>query len=311
MDEERNLTALVAALAEQTSRLETQERLLRRHERSQKALLASLESVSESISTISSTLTDMRDSGAILEATALAPIFDRVWNFMSERQLSLTDTLDSLANSEISFSRLGDGEFKLMASPWRNLAFQPNSFSLIESLEAIVAKPADGLLVGFPQFMRNSNYKSVWPLIWGHLEYLVPNGVMFGNAHVSRPLAFKFLGREAVDAWREVWRGKAVRVITGKGSRFDYVPALFDSALSFDRFDSLPVDAFSDIDRILAEGLDDDIDVYLISLGPAGSVLSHRMASIGRRALDIGHLSAAYLNAFEGRELPERTPLIR
>lgn len=302
---------LARTVAEQTLRLETQERLLRRHERIQKELLENLKLVSENLSKLSTTLTTMSDSSSVIEATALAPTFDRVWNFLSDRQLSLADTLDTLVNTDVSFSRLGDGEFKLMASPWRSLAFQPNSFELIDSLESILKEPTGNLLVGLPQFMRNSNYKAVWPLIWGHLEHLIPDGTSFGNAHVSRPLAFKFLGHDAVDAWRDVWRGKTVKIITGEGSRFDYVPNLFDSAQSLQRFDSVPIGAFSDIDRILSESIDEDTDLYLISLGPAGSVLAHRMAKVGCRALDIGHLSAAYLNAFEGRDVPERSPLVR
>lgn len=54
-----------------------------------------------------------------------------------------------------------------------------------------------------------------------------------------------------------------------------------------------------------------DSDIFIVSMGPAGTVLSHQIAATGRRALDIGHLSAAYLNVMKGQGLPERSPLVR
>lgn len=246
-----------------------------------------------------------------LTHAALAPTLDAVWNFLSENQLGLEATLERLANSEDSLARFGDGEFQLMLSPWRNLAFQANSFELIAALESTVASSLDSLMIGLPQFMRNPIYLKVWPKIWGRLSTLLDDSRTYANAHVSRPLAFKFLGDTAVELWREVWRGKDLTIITGKGSRFEIVPELFETSTGIDRIDSTPVNAFTDIHRIMGLIAERDSDIFIVSMGPAGTVLSHQIAATGRRALDIGHLSAAYLNVMKGQGLPERSPLVR
>ncbi|MCS4594593.1 DUF1792 domain-containing protein [Brevibacterium sediminis] len=302
---------LLEVLKQQTEVLKIQERLLRRHERSQKELLERVAQLQQDLRKVSELPDSRADILDYFASAALAPTLDSVWNFLSDSQLSLKSTLERLADSNDSFSRLGDGEFKLMLSPWRNLAFQTNSFELIDALECTAATREPNLLIGLPQFMRNTNYLKLWPKIWGRLQTLVHPDQTYGNSHVSRPLAFQFLGESAVQLWREVWRNKSVSVITGKGSRFDIVPALFDSASKIERIDSTPTDAFSDIERIIKIAKTRDSDIFLISLGPAGTVLSRLLAENGRRALDIGHLSGAYLNIFEGFTVPEKTPLSR
>lgn len=298
-------------LREQNKTLKTQERLLRRNETNQSLLLEEISQLVKEIRKSAEVPADRSDVLDYFTSAALAPTLDSVWNFLSNAQLSLKATLERLATSDISFARLGDGEFKLMLSPWRNLAFQENSFELIDALENTAASSEPGLLVGLPQFMRNTNYLKLWPKIWGHLETLLNPERTYGNSHVSRPLAFKFLGESAVELWREVWRNKSVAVITGKSSRFDIVPELFDSSTSIHRIDSTPTDAFSDLHRIIQVADSSDADIFVISLGPAGTILAQLLALNGRRALDIGHLSAAYLNIFEGQSVPEKTPMSR
>lgn len=304
-------SALLAVLNQQTELLKSQEALIREQAANQALILDQMHTLTKITEKYANASTKYDEKLEYLTHAALAPTLDAVWNFLSENQLGLEATLERLAKTDDSLARFGDGEFQLMLSPWRNLAFQKNSFELIAALESTVASSFDSLMIGLPQFMRNPIYLKVWPKIWGRLSTLLDHTRTYANAHVSRPLAFKFLGDTAVELWREVWRGKSLTIITGKGSRFEVVSELFETSTSIDRIDSTPVNAFADIDRIMGLVGERDSDIFIVSMGPAGTVLSHQIAATGRRALDIGHLSAAYLNVMQGEVLPERTPLVR
>jgi hypothetical protein len=89
------------------------------------------------------------------------------------------------------------------------------------------------------------------------------------------------------------------------------LPQLFDGVASFERLDSLPVDAFSDLPRLLnviPKKTSPDT-LVLISLGPAGTVLASELCRVGIRALDIGHISDSYQTVFEGKAWPESKPV--
>lgn len=302
---------LIRVIELQQETLEKQERILRRQERLQDATLQRASEMQSNFAALQKTVEAMSLNLEYVTGATLAPTLDDAWNFLSSNQMSLKGTLRHLADTDASFTRFGDGEFKLMLSAWRNIAFQENSFELISALENVFTHGKHSALIGLPQFMRNDNYLKLWPKVWGHLRTLLDDSTMYGNSHISRPLAFKFMGDAAVDLWRSVWKDKNICVVTGRGSRFELLPALFDGVKTAARIDSTPTNAFSDIDRLVGECHSSTADMFLISLGPAGTILASKLASSGRRALDIGHLSAAYLNIFEGQSSPEHTPHTR
>lgn len=89
------------------------------------------------------------------------------------------------------------------------------------------------------------------------------------------------------------------------------VPSLFGSLAGVKTLQSLPQDAFTDMPRVLEKALESTAAIILISLGPTGTLLAHKLAREGRQALDIGHLSSSYLNAMEGGAFPEAMPVSR
>lgn len=309
---------VVAALQAVRELLEAQQSVLTDLTQATRTLTETQASLSEHLNrvgfrddTIVEVLAGVQRSVDIIRDATLAPAFDGARNFLERNQLSLKDTLLRLVETECSFARIGDGELKMIVSPWRGLAFQANSLDLLADLEDVVRAGVPGLMVGLPQFMRNENYMKLWPAVWGHLRTLVDPDAEYGNSHVSRPLGFKFLGEGSIRLWRQVWFGKSVRVITGRGSRFEVLPILFDTAKHVDIFESLPRDAYADLERILSEAVVGAPDIFVISLGPAGTILAKELAARGYRALDVGHLSSSYRNIFEGAVPPEHTPLER
>lgn len=227
--------------------------------------------------------------------------------FTQECQLGFRETVDRLVETEASFTRFGDGEFRLMLRPDYKLRFQENSADLSAALRATLERTDESnLLVGFPRLYRDRHWSGVWLDIWLSLEPLLSRDYRYGNSHVSRPLFFQTFGEEGVSMWRRVWEGRDIRVITGEGSRFEAIPELFSGVASTRYLWSTPTNAFSDLPRIVDEVGDPvEGELQLISLGPAGTVLTAELAARGHRALDIGHISDSYRNVFHGGAWPE------
>lgn len=252
--------------------------------------------------------TNRRTQDVIRTAVA-APILNEVQDLADNKQLSFLATIEAIRDEGLSFARFGDGEMKLMLRPDYKLGFQKNSPELATALRNVLVEPrSDKTLIGFPHVYRDLHWTGVWCDIWGQMSKLVQGHSRFGNSHVSRPVFFQNTGEAGVQAWRSVWEGKNVIVITGQDSRFEVVPALFDGTASFNYLFSSATNAFEDIDRVRLLALSTQADIFLISLGPAGTVLANDLAKEGRQAIDIGHISDSYQTVFEGGAWPESKP---
>lgn len=248
-----------------------------------------------------------------LKTIASRPLLDDVRDAFQSKQLGFLETLDAIAKESLSFARFGDGELRNMFRPEFSIYFQRNSANLADDLKsAMAAEGASNLLVGLPNvFADHLHWNVVFHELWWDMKPFVDALPRFGNLHVTRPVAFQAHGHDLVDAWRQVWAGRDALIATGRGSRFDLAPELFDN-LKSSRFEySLPTDAYSDLDRVEEAVLDAPEDLVLISLGPSGSVLAHRLARAGKQALDLGHLSSSYSNIMKGGAFPERTAVSR
>lgn len=240
---------------------------------------------------------------------------DQIEDVLGSQQLSFTQTIEKIAVDQLSFARFGDGEFKSMLRPSYNLRFQPGSPELAHSLRSVFTDPHEKsrCLVGFPTLYRDLHWSRVWIDIWPEVRSLIRPEQVFGNAHVSRPILFQTLGARGVELWRSVWQDRDVVLVTGKDSRMTLIPELFDNVAGLIRLDSASVDAFSDLERVLSEA---DVELgkgrlFLIALGPAGTILASKLANLGEQAVDIGHISDSYETSFQGAPWPESKPVTR
>ncbi|MDJ0313885.1 GT-D fold domain-containing glycosyltransferase [Arthrobacter sp. H35-D1] len=249
-----------------------------------------------------------RRTQEVLRLAATSPILDDVQRFARQHQLGFIETIKSIRNNKLSFTRFGDGEMRIMLRPEYKLAFQKNSPALAAALEDVISTTAEKLLIGFPHVYRDVHWSGVWADVWGQMKPLIAGHAEMGNAHVTRPIFFQLTGQEGVRAWRSVWEGLSIKVVAGKDSRFEATPELFNSAARITFEYSLPTEAFSDIPRLMDILSNDDSDLILISLGPAGTVLTAKLAAIGKRAIDIGHISDSYKNVFSNGAWPESKP---
>ena len=266
----------------------------------------------KTLSKIYLSLEQIKKNTEVSRMAAANPYLARVRTFSQARQLSFRDTLSALAKERISFARFGDGELKLMLRPAFKLAFQKNSSDLRDGLADVIqfgTKNPSKLLIGFPQTYQDLHWSGVWVDLADETLEAFDGLNRVGNAHVTRPIYFEDLGQTGVELWRTVWQDKSVRVVTGKGSRFELTKQLFDNVKSVDFSYSVATDAFEDLPR-LHEALESaDEDLYLIALGPAGTILTAELAAQGKWAIDLGHISDSYENVFKGAVRPELKPL--
>ncbi len=242
-------------------------------------------------------------------------MFAEIREFTEAQQLGFEDTMRRVAGDRMSLARFGDGELKIMLRPQYNLRFQPWSAELAGDLRAVLSMDgydSSRLLVGFPYTFRDAHWTSVWQDIWPEVKPLLDPRVQYGTAHVSRPIYFTHLGRRGTQLWRDVWEDQRVVIVTGEGSRFHLEPELFGNARSIDFEYSTPRDAYTDLPRLMEKLEQHDPDrLYLLALGPCGTLLAASLSQRGRWAVDMGHISESWANVFAGGAWPEKLDVVR
>ena len=235
-----------------------------------------------------------------------------VVRFSAAHQLGLRETVTRLVDEPVSFARYGDGEWGSMTHPGYDLYFQRSSPELMAELRSVWQSEAVDpgvLMVGFPYPFTSAHWSTVWTSCWPEVRLITRADVWYGCTHVTRPVYFQRLRDGGVDLWRQVWATKSVCVVTGKGTRFELLPDLFDSAATVVRESAPPRDAYARVDGLERRLLALPVDLFLLSLGPTATVLAGRLSRAGRRAIDIGHLANSYKTVFRGEGMPEHQPL--
>lgn len=222
------------------------------------------------------------------------------------------ETLDQIYTRRVSFARFGDGEMLLAAKRDFSLAFQDNSEDLRRELNSVLLNGQPNLLVGMSPFWRNEHWDKVFVEVWPHMREVVPQQpTEYGAAYVTRAAAFWEQKEKLVQAWRKIWDKREIIIVSGKRSRFELVPELFDNVRGVELLESEPVNAFKDVPRLVEQLRAQQDKLVLISLGAAATVLSAKLSGYGVQALDIGHISNCYNNVFKGQPTPEKLPRIR
>jgi hypothetical protein len=234
---------------------------------------------------------------------------------IQSRQLSMMQTVQDVAAGK-SIARWGDGEMKLMLQPEFDLMFQKANPDLAVELAEMLSTydaASSRIILAMPTFFPSRLWMGIFAENWHLLRPILERSrTKWGNTHVSRPLFFQRHGLEAVEAWRRVWKDKRVCVIAGRGSKFELLPELFDNVANVIRIDSEPADAYAKLPELKHKlSTVSDVDIFLIALGPSGTVLAGYLSSEeggGHHAVDIGHLASSYLNVFKGGSFPEQLP---
>jgi hypothetical protein len=246
-----------------------------------------------------------RYGAAIMNATC-SEIMQGLEEFTARRQMGFLETVRKISSDKASLIRWGDGELRTMLRLEFEAPLQANSEYLSQQLrEAAGVSASDELIVGFPHIFHDSYWQYVWSDIGLETMRMFSHNDILGKAHITRPIYFKTTGHEGVKAWRDVWQDRSVTIITGTDSWFNLTPELFDGVKSVDFIRSSSKNAFSDLERILTEVKAKPSDIFLVALGIAGTVLTHKLFSVGVRAIDIGNISDSYEHVYKNAPYPE------
>jgi glycosyltransferase family protein len=215
-------------------------------------------------------------------------------------------TLKEVAQKKCSVARYGDGEIAICLG--EGIRFQEYNADLAQRLREILKNDSlENLFVCIAPHVNSSYiltsrvnafvYKFISRRGYQYLK-LLKSGKKYGSAYISRPDAFEFKNEELEQyrcLLRKLWDNRDVLIVTGKGSRFELIPDLFDNIKSAEFIYSLSKNAFSQYDELLSKVNSYSKDkLILIALGPTATVLAYDLAKKGYQAIDIGHLPSCY-----------------
>jgi glycosyltransferase family protein len=216
---------------------------------------------------------------------------------------SMPQTLKLVAQGK-SLARFGDGEITLMDGD--DIDFQKSEPELALELESILKNKDEKLLVCLPTMLTACNDDEVnwwlkfWYVRWKDLKQKLSLEHPYGHSMVTRPDFFIMYPEQAVQAWKSIWHNRNTVLITGEGSKLNLEHMLFDNVSALQVIYSKATNAYTDVDRIIAEvqNTAEPNSLILIALGPTGTVLAKLFSDIGYQALDIGHITSSYDAAF-------------
>jgi len=229
----------------------------------------------------------------------------------------IRQTVEMLSDTGKSFSRFGDGEFKIMTERNVDHVFQKRNAELSERLAQIISSQCDFVEVGINRiyfYKDGFEHPYIENFIYGrgYGRMILNNGYIgylkrehYYDSVFSIPYHHYILPKWFFDDYFEsvknIWKGKKVLLVTGDIYMMEYSYSIFDSAKSVDLLEISKRNAFDYRKRILhaiskrlPKRKNRDY-VVLFACGLAATVMSFDIGSEGKfQSIDIGHLAREY-----------------
>ncbi len=219
--------------------------------------------------------------------------------------LSTDATIDLIKTSNKSFIRTGDGEIALMQG--KNHPFQNYNEEIVRRLIKAIENPPENLLVGLNRmyFVPLKQYGEC--LYYRRHAYDFRE---FYKKHCSKTAVYidacctgigEYLGNhEMICAhyarWRNMFAGKDLMIVCGKGLLDEYEYDIFELAKSKKIVECPRTNAWiehdSIMEKILSEAPEDKLIVFI--LGQAGKAMITELVEKGYICWDVGHLAKYY-----------------
>lgn len=236
-------------------------------------------------------------------------IFSRKNNF---RVLSPSETVRNIVEKQLSISRFGDGEFKIMFRK-KGVGFQSYSDELRDELFKVESSNINAIAIphGFSSTKNDKfSVKTFWWAYVARNNKFINNFVAskkqieFFDASFSRvitELRDKTEIDEMINNVKKIWHNKNVIMVEGSETRFGVANDLFENAISVNRILAPNEDSYNTIDTIennvyqLLSDLNEKSNhvIVLIALGPTATVLAYRLKN-HVQSVDIGHFDLQY-----------------
>lgn len=218
----------------------------------------------------------------------------------------IVETMDMLVHTDVSISRFGDGEMKLMAG--KDIGFQKASPQLAERLKEVLKSQAGSHITGildvfgslseytdnlqdyFREYLHDYNREFQYGLL--------NPGKTYYDAFITRPY-ISYKNRQhagkVFENFKKIWDGKDILIVEGDRTRLGRGNDLFDNVKSCKRIICPNENAFEKYGQIFeAVKKQDKGMLVLLALGPTATVLAYDLAKEGFRAVDIGHIDIEY-----------------
>ncbi len=234
-------------------------------------------------------------------------LYHRLFLLLSRvKVMNAEDTVKVIKEHQLSVSRLGDGEFKVIFGSGNE--FQNPDARLAERLAEILKSNVPNVLVCVPYALRDMSHlcekpASFWlSFIRGYylrLSGILSKETVYGDTNFTRfyiDYKDKSNRREYFSTIKEIWNGRDVFIVEGEKSCLGVGNDIFDNTKSIHRILCPSKDAFSSYDKIL-ETCKNEIPkdaMVLCALGMTATVLAYDLAMAGYQAIDIGHLDIEY-----------------
>lgn len=221
---------------------------------------------------------------------------DDMCHFFKGKRLSALETVQRIKEQQCGFTRYDNDEIMLMQE--KGVYYQKANKMLMHELRNISTGNYN-TLVCFPGMQTESDS---WLKFWSQYWFLTKcylDQPVYGDTRATTPDGFYQSGKKLADAWMDIWAGKNICIVAVENVVPDPDHFLFSNTGNKEVIRVKDTDAYNDIDPLTEQCLmKKDIDLFLIAAGPAGTVLSARLADNGRTALDIGNLVSSYNTVF-------------
>lgn len=220
--------------------------------------------------------------------------------------LSVEETIKLIVNNNLSVSRFGDAEIKLLAGI--DVPYQDSNKELQNKLIEVISSDKNKHLICLSNVLSdlslfNEPAKKHWKK---HLAYYRPywlkhlkSNKIYGDAFITRnyiDLIDKSNSHNHFNSLKEIWNNKNIIFVEGEKSRLGVGNDLFENASSIIRILAPNRYAFNHYDNLLLEISKYNPTDYLIllALGPTATILAYDLAQKGYQAIDIGHVDIEY-----------------
>ena len=217
-----------------------------------------------------------------------------------------------LYHPNISFIRFGDADIHLLQG--RSLVYQNASSDLVKALYKCFTTDDPSIAIGLPDiFSGYAPVKHDTQLYWdrrdGWRRWILKH-VNFERRYFQTWISQMYeatAGTHCLNlpliygTLRKIWENKDIILVRGDNKQvYDY--DIFDVAKSQKVIFAPRTHAWSAYDELYKQLLAEPADkLYIFTCGHVGKVLTYDMAKLGRRALDLGHLSKDY-DAYYGKK---------
>lgn len=265
---------------------------------------------------------------------AIKIVYDNFWLVKNavEKQImwkpevkSIEETIQYIAEHEVSVSRYGDGELRWMIGVADNDSFQDSDVAMQQRLQEILGSDRKNHIVGVcncfgKQYTEswNQHAKRYHNILLGKfrkkwLRYM-KKGKVYYNACAFRIYSLfedKSNCARNFELSKKIWQDRMLLIVEGEQTRLGVGNTLFDNAAGIRRVLCPAKNAYGKYDEILSKTVEEakklENPIVLIALGPTATILAYDLAGQGVRAIDIGHIDIEYEWFLRGAS--ERIPI--